>query len=165
MIAKYSFDNYTFVLSPTNNPLDDVVTIYNLKILDDIKNHSPDIFVKFRDTIIAVAYMHNSASHIPNAKIDDLRKQIWMRMRFCQADININNTTLKKLYTNNAYYVYCQSVYGMDFAIGIINNNKILTRYYFDLDIALSFINDLIDHVTEKRDIDNMLMEATSAKT
>lgn len=163
MIAKYSFNNYTFVLSPTN-PLEDVVMLYKSEILDDLKKHSPDIFVKLRDIIIAVAYMHNSAPHIPNVKIDHLRKQIWMKMGFCQADIITNNMTLKKISKNNSYNIYCHSVYGTDYVNDITYRNNILMRYYFDLDIALSFINDVIDHLTEKREIDNMLMEATNTR-
>ena len=160
MIAKYSFNNYKIVLSPTS-PLEDVITLHKLEIFDDIKTHSPDIFVNFRDVITAVAYMHQSAPHVPNVKIDQMRKQIWMRMSFCQADIITNKMTLNKLSKNYTYNTYYQSVYGKTCVGDLINKNNNLMRYYFDLEVALSFINDIIDHLTEKRDIDNMLMEAT----
>jgi len=158
MKSKISFAKYDYFVSYTA-PIDDIIILCGLEILEDTKIHNPEIFVKFRDIINVISPTHN-VSYVHIEKIEGVRNEIINKMTQYQTNILSNKQELADFHKDTTPFRY--SLYGKAFEKQRLDINYGLIDNYFDLSIALKFVDDIIEHIKEQNEINSLLTEATS---
>lgn len=155
---KYSFLKYDYFISQ-KGPNADVVMLSRLRILEDIKIYRPDFFVKFRNIITEISSPTIKNENNLLIEINNIKYEIYNEMQNYQTNILSKKKELSDFYRDTTPFRY--SIYGKEFEQQCFDINNTMIYTYFEMGVALRFIDDITEHIKELHEIDELLMETT----